>query len=340
MGTATNRQNVLHLYKLLQQYKAAKSAFDKAFSENATNGVNVTAKDVRQNVENLFKLELTGSKIRELYKSQKTARNKEHDNQMEYIHVDDIDIEEKQEIKKTSKQQKKRGREADQLEKYQKPHGAGSFQHNARSEYPVRGSGVRSRSSNPAHHYFQNHGGFRNQHQPYQNNTYHGEAPPPYHEVQNFGPASLPPPRPSQSHSYNHPRQNTQVEVKVRYPDQYQQPHMQQAPFNPNPRYFPPTNYNAQVPHEYSQHPQTSYQQDYYQNSPSGYRNNNPNAFHSQENFNQYGQPRTNMRRPYNRSYSVDRNFRGRGRSFSRGRQPSEDKVDQKKKNSDSDSSF
>ncbi|XP_049823906.1 uncharacterized protein LOC109608186 [Aethina tumida] len=83
LGPAADQQCINHLIYLRNKYDEMKKAFDNALACNISSPL--TPKQVKDKIEELFKLEINGDMIKNLYKCQNNARKKEHEF-TEYTH--------------------------------------------------------------------------------------------------------------------------------------------------------------------------------------------------------------------------------------------------------------
>ncbi|XP_056639606.1 uncharacterized protein LOC130447025 [Diorhabda sublineata] len=108
LGTVCNKETVKHLELLLVQYSEIKNRFDEALKMTKTIGRDelVSAKEINDSVQILYKLKHNGQKIRELYNCQKKARTKEFQH-TEYVHKMAFKpAERKEDVKKVKKDRK------------------------------------------------------------------------------------------------------------------------------------------------------------------------------------------------------------------------------------------
>nr|XP_023025718.1 uncharacterized protein LOC111513720 [Leptinotarsa decemlineata] len=161
LGKLCDAQTVEHLQKLLREYEETKASFEEALKMNKKIGRTdqiVSAKDISDSIQELYKLKHNGKKIKELYECQKKARNKEHEN-TEYLH----NISFKAEEKKSKKPDDKTGKDKQSTENRNKRISDTDNRNRQQNSQPNRGN-ASSR---------------RNDFQRYPSR----DAPPAYHEV-------------------------------------------------------------------------------------------------------------------------------------------------------------
>lgn len=87
LGDSANTEIIKGLEELRSIYMKEQKIVDLAIQNAETNGMDkiITTQDIFNSINDLFSLELNGSKIKELYESQNRARRYERD-RCEYVH--------------------------------------------------------------------------------------------------------------------------------------------------------------------------------------------------------------------------------------------------------------